>query len=156
MTTIATILITAIVSFIAGIIAERLTERRTLVRSIADRYIELAQQTKTKSVPTLRAQGVREPVGDDDDEFWRIGTLQDLGAGELSEFELNSVCDRIALRGLKDPRNREIYVFDDDRRNLFNLLRWAAKHSISLHDGGNLLRIRAEEMDTENARNESA
>jgi hypothetical protein len=69
-----------------------------------------------------------------------IGTLQDLGAGALRPFEFRRVWDRIAARGLEDPRQREIYVFEDDRRDLLTLLRWAARESISLHNVERLMR----------------
>ena len=69
-----------------------------------------------------------------------IGTLQDLGAGALRPFEFRRVWDRIAARGLEDPRQREIYVFEDDRRDLLTLLRWATRESISLHNVERLMR----------------
>ena len=107
----------------------RARERDAFVRSIADRYISSAQELPAK-------QG----------EFWRLGKLQDLGAAELNQRELRHVCNRIVSRGLDDPRKREIStVFKDERADLLELLRWASRKSISLHDGDALLRIHLEE-----------
>jgi hypothetical protein len=133
MNDVAKILLTGAIGFIGGILTrwplEKFAERRAFVRSISDRYIELAQ--KPEDEPSTKSWNTK-------DEFWRIGTLQDLGAGALRPFEFRRVCDRIASRGLEDPRQREIYVFEDDRRDLLTLLRWG--ESISLHNVERLMR----------------
>jgi hypothetical protein len=149
MNDVAKILLTGAIGFIGGILThwplEKFAEHRAFVRSISDRYIELAQ--KPEDEPFTKSWNTK-------DEFWRIGTLQDLGAGALRPFEFRRVCDRIASRGLEDPRQREIYVFEDDRRDLLTLLRWG--ESISLHNVERLMRIRAEEVDAANPQDKSA
>src|ERR1044071_9928536 len=111
----------------------RKRERDALVRSISDRYIEVAHPTERNK---------RLDLG----EFWRIGTLQDLGAAELSRSELHRVCDQIVSRGLNDPRRRkESTAFKDKRRDLLTLMRSASDKGISLHDGKKLLQTYLEE-----------
>jgi hypothetical protein len=123
----------------------RKREHDAFVRSIGDRYIQRAQEAD------IRERG-------QEDEFWRIGTLQGLGAAELSRRELRRVCKRIVTRGLEDPLKREIStVFEDPtRHDLLGLLRWAARNSINLHDGEGLLSIHAQEMDAAKQKAKSA
>jgi hypothetical protein len=121
----------AVGGFVGGIIGAILgpwvTHKLTRAR---ERYIGLAHELPKKP-----------------EESWRIGKLQDLGAAELNQRELRRVCNRIVSRGLDDPRKREVStVFKDERgSDLLALLRWASRESISLHDGGELLRIHLEE-----------
>jgi hypothetical protein len=114
----------------------RKRERDARVRSISEHYIEVAHPAERNK---------RIDLG----EFWRIGTLQDLGAAELSRHELRRVCDQIVLRGLTDPRKREeSKVFKDKRRDLLTLLRWASREGVSLHDGDKLIQIYLQERGT--------
>ena len=133
------LVLTGAVAFVGGIFTQRLSERRSLVKLVVDRYVEAAHAD-----PGLQ-----------DDEFLRIGSLQSAGAAELWPWELSYVCQRIAARGLRDPRVREIPIFADRRRHLRPLLRWAGRQSISLADADTLLRIAAEEADAQNASSSS-
>jgi hypothetical protein len=125
-----------ILGFVGGFFArwpfEKLSERRAFVRNIVDRYAARAQQN---------------PDSFKEDEFLRMGTLQNLGAAELWWFEFHRVCHRIVLRGLKDPRKPRIDIFNDRRRRPRQLLRWAAHESVNLADQGAVLRIAAQEAD---------
>jgi hypothetical protein len=83
-----------------------------------------------------------------EDEFWRLGRLQAVGAAGLNACELSRLCNRIISHGLRDPRHREIStVFTDRRRSLRGLLRWGSQESVDLSDGHGLLRRHAEEVD---------
>ena len=137
---IGNLLIAAIIGFIVGFFTrwplDKLAERRALLKSMGDRYIGNAQADSNQQ----------------DDEFWRLGMLQKVGAAELSACELSRVCRRITAHGLRDPRHREIStVFKDRRRSLAGLLRWASQESIDLSDGSAVLRRHAEEMDAQSS-----
>jgi len=136
----AKLLIGAIIGFIVGFFTrwplDKLAERRALLKSMGDRYIGNAQADSNQQ----------------DDEFWRLGMLQKVGAAELSACELSRVCRRITAHGLRDPRHREIStVFKDRRRSLAGLLRWASQESIDLSDGSRVLRRHAEEVDAQSS-----
>jgi hypothetical protein len=137
------IVLSGVVGFIVGIFTrwplEKLAERRAFVQSVTDRYLEAARADS-------RLQ---------EEEFLRVGTLQSVGAAELRRWEFSRVCRRIAARGFRDPRHREIPIFTDRRRHLRPLLRWAARESINLAEADTLFRIAAEEADAQTARRPS-
>ena len=132
----AKLFIGAIIGFIVGFFTrwplDKLAERRALLKSMGDRYIANAQADSNQQ----------------DDEFWRLGMLQKVGAAELSACELSRVCRRMTAHGLRDPRHLEIStVFKDHRESLSGLLRWASKKGIDLSDALAVMRLRAEELD---------
>ncbi len=135
------LLIGAIIGFIVGFFTrwplDKLAERRALLKSMGDRYIANAQADSNQQ----------------DDEFWRLGMLQKVGAAELSACELSRVCRRITAHGLRDPQHREIStVFKDHRHSLEGLLRWAAQESIDLSDGSTVLQRHADEVDAQSSK----
>jgi hypothetical protein len=130
------LLIGGVIGFVVGIFTrwplEKLSERRALLKTMGDHYIADAQAN----------------MGRQDDEFWRLGMLQKVGAAALNSRALSRLCDRIVSHGLRDPRRREIsMVFEDRRRSLRGLLRWASQEGIDLSDGSALLRRHTEELD---------
>jgi len=132
----AKLLIGFIVGFFTRWPLDKLAERRALLKSMGDHYIANAQANSNQQV----------------EEFWRLGTLQEVGAAELSACELSRVCRRIVAHGLQDPRQREIStVFKDRRHSLRGLLRWASQESIDLSDGSAVLQRHAEEVDAQSS-----
>jgi hypothetical protein len=130
------LLIGGVIGFVVGIFTrwplEKLAERRALVKTMGDDYIAAAQANRDQQ----------------EDEFWRLGRLQAVGAADLNACELSRLCNRIISHGLRDPRHREIStVFTDRRRSLRGLLRWGSHESVDLSDGDGLLRRHAEEGD---------
>ncbi len=95
---IGNLLIAAIIGFIGGFLTrwplDKLAERRALLKDMSGRYIVNAQAN-------LNQQG---------NEFWRLGMLQKVGAAELSACELSRLCRQVVAHGLKDRRQREIYL----------------------------------------------
>jgi hypothetical protein len=117
---------------VIGYIVRLFEERRAELRRMGDRYIQNAQAS-----PNLQT-----------DEFWRLGMLQKVGAAELSDRKLSRLCRRIVNHGLQDPQHREIsIVFEDDRKSLSGLLRWASKVGIDLSDASAVMQRHAEELD---------
>lgn len=114
------LLLSSAIGFFVGIFTgfltrwpmDKLSERRAFVRSIADKYIGLAQSNS----------------GSIEDEFYCIGTLQAIGAAELRPLEFCRVCRRIAAHGLKDPRNQKFDIFTDRRRHIRPLLRVSGRY----------------------------
>jgi hypothetical protein len=128
--------IPGIIGYVGGIFTrwplDKLAERRALLKGMHDRYTTAAQTDKAGQ----------------EDEFWRLGMLQNVGAAGLSARELCRLCDRIISHGLRDPRDRMIStVFKDHRRSLRGLLRWASRESVDLTDSSGFLRRHAEELD---------
>ena len=129
---------TGVIALITGIVIGRTTERRALVQSVVERYLERA----------------RSDAHLQDDQFLRIGALQSAGAAELRSWEFSRVCRRIAARGFRDP-SEDLSLFSDRRCRVRSLLRWCARQGIILADAETLLRIAAEEMDAQRAKEET-
>jgi hypothetical protein len=123
-------LVNLVLGGVIGYVIALFQERRAELRRMGDRYIESAQANPERQA----------------DEFWRLGMLQKVGASQLSEAKLSRLCRRIANHGLQDPSHREIStVFEDHRRSLRGLLRWAAQEHFDLSNGDALMLRHLEE-----------